>query len=357
MGTYRLILALAVLYSHAFGTIWGLNSGVSAVISFFIISGYLMTGLIRRNYPQLDDVPAFYLDRFTRLFPQFLFYLLATVAVLPWIGTDNSFLTDGSLEKVVLNAAMLPLGYYMFGLEHALYIPPSWSLGLELTFYLVFPFFMLTSDRMKIVVVLTSSIVFIAAFFGVINTDWFAYRLLPGTFFMFVIGSWRQLGKHVFVLVSLFFFIAVLGLAIASPALRDLPYNLEVTIGAVIGTIAILILPRIPRNKVDDYLGNLSYGLFLNHYLVIFIADHYGIPKWAIVPAAALVLSAISYEVIEKTALRFRQQLRRTRKMTCQREGQSSALCPSPIVNPSTGKQLRRADGSEVNRERIKDLR
>lgn len=45
MGTYRLFLAFSVLYSHAFGMIFGRSPGVIAVISFFIMSGYL-NGLV-----------------------------------------------------------------------------------------------------------------------------------------------------------------------------------------------------------------------------------------------------------------------------------------------------------------------
>lgn len=79
MGTLRFFLALLVLYSHAGGRIQQLNPGVTAVVVFYIISGYVMTALMRRYYcpspagPTLPSTAHFYLDRLLRLYPQYLF--------------------------------------------------------------------------------------------------------------------------------------------------------------------------------------------------------------------------------------------------------------------------------------------
>mgnify|MGYP003343567634 FL=1 len=50
MGYLRLILALLVLLSHAGWRVAGLNPGVTAVIGFYLISGYVMAGLVRSHY-------------------------------------------------------------------------------------------------------------------------------------------------------------------------------------------------------------------------------------------------------------------------------------------------------------------
>lgn len=47
-----------------------------AVISFFILSGYVMSILIDKYYKNPAAIPSFYLDRAARLFPQFLFYMI-----------------------------------------------------------------------------------------------------------------------------------------------------------------------------------------------------------------------------------------------------------------------------------------
>ncbi|MDR2013974.1 MAG: acyltransferase [Rhodanobacter sp.] len=191
MGAYRLFLAMCVLYSHAFGSIYGWNIGVVAVISFFIISGYVMTLLISRHYTRPHLIGIFYLDRAARLFPQYLFYMVATILCASLFDFTTPYLKDhGQYMYIALNAMILPIGYhFMFGLQHALYIPQAWSLGLEFTFYLFFPIFWFSVRWLKFVLVMISTGIAIAAFCKVFNTDWFGYRLLPGTFFIFVAGA------------------------------------------------------------------------------------------------------------------------------------------------------------------------
>ena len=48
LGSLRLLLALAVAASHVDYRIAGLNPGVSAVVGFYLISGYVMAGLLQR---------------------------------------------------------------------------------------------------------------------------------------------------------------------------------------------------------------------------------------------------------------------------------------------------------------------
>lgn len=316
MGTYRLILAGLVLYSHAFGAMFGLAPAVVAVISFFVISGYVMSLLIERTYPRLKDIPAFYLDRSARLFPQYLFYVILTLVAAQVLGFTDPTLSDRGFFYVLANLTMLPIGFYMFGLQTALYIPPAWSLGLEFTFYLAFPFFWLLPKACKYAVLAVSIAVFAWAFTGRINSDWFGYRILPGVFFIFVAGAGiahpKAVGKYYSIGVAVLMAVAFLA-HYAMPSISAIayhPYNFDVAIGTVIGVTAVSVLRKFKSGKVDKYLGDLSYGVFLSHYLMIFIADRFGLSRWAIVPAGALVCAAISYEIIEKPALHARQAMR-----------------------------------------------
>jgi peptidoglycan/LPS O-acetylase OafA/YrhL len=45
----------------------GLVLLAAAVISFFVICGYVMALLVAKHYPTLSTVPSFYLDRAARL--------------------------------------------------------------------------------------------------------------------------------------------------------------------------------------------------------------------------------------------------------------------------------------------------
>lgn len=72
LGILRFILAMLVLLSHIPGLGMPLNPGVSAVILFYFISGYLM-GRSYRRFQQHSQQPIrdFYLDRLLKLMPQY----------------------------------------------------------------------------------------------------------------------------------------------------------------------------------------------------------------------------------------------------------------------------------------------
>src|SRR5438105_15163327 len=74
MGTLRLVLAVLVLLSHADVRVAGYNPGVVAVVVFYLISGYVMAGLIRSHYAAPGRIVGFYADRALRIYPQYLFY-------------------------------------------------------------------------------------------------------------------------------------------------------------------------------------------------------------------------------------------------------------------------------------------
>src|SRR5262245_54544738 len=135
MGTYRLFLAIMVALSHLGITFFSINTGISAVVSFFLISGFVMTALIQKSYPTADRVSAFYLDRAMRLFPQFLFYLAVSLGVALLLRPQSVYLSDLTPVKVALNALMIPLNFFMVGdLMTGMLIPQAWSLGLEAVF-------------------------------------------------------------------------------------------------------------------------------------------------------------------------------------------------------------------------------
>ena len=197
LGTLRLILAVLVALSHANLRVAGLNPGVIAVIGFYLISGYVMAGLIRRHYAQPQGAPAFYLDRAIRLLPQYLFYIFLTLAWHLYSRADNYFLSriPGPLD-LLNNLLVVPLNYYMFnGSDRYTLIPPAWSLGAEVQFYLLAPFVLLWPKRL-FVVGLLGLVFYGAALAGLINSDWFGYRLLPGVLLFFLLGAYLQQLHH-----------------------------------------------------------------------------------------------------------------------------------------------------------------
>ncbi|MGH8200493.1 MAG: acyltransferase family protein [Steroidobacteraceae bacterium] len=129
-------------------------SGHYAVVVFFVISGFLITGLSLRRWGSLQavDVGSFYRMRFARIAPCLLLLLLI-LTTLHLAGAADFVIHPerGSLGRALLAA----LTFHVNWLEgHHGYLPGGWdilwSLSVEEAFYLVFPLaaVLLRSERL-----------------------------------------------------------------------------------------------------------------------------------------------------------------------------------------------------------------
>lgn len=325
MGFYRFALAIFVLISHAGITIFEYNPGVVAVISFFLLSGYVMTELIEKYYKRPVAIPTFYLDRVARLFPQFLFYMLLALICIHFAKIESPFLKNLTPFTWLLNFLMLPQGFFMFWADGALVIPQSWSLGLEATFYLAIPWIVVYCTKRQMFGLAGVSFgVFLAAYFGIINTDNFGYRLLPGTLYMFLVGASfarpdkysRRFVAAVFLLTAILFLHSFL-----NERFYILPFNKEVLLGLLLGILVVTCLKDFQFSKrtarIDLFFGNLSYGVFLNHFIVIWMLQRFfGVKGFGVASSAVLMLissalAMVSFFVVERPALTWRRAIRR----------------------------------------------
>lgn len=320
LGTLRLVLALMVVLSHAGVRVVGLNPGVIAVIGFYLISGYVMAGLIRRHYRQPAQAGAFYLDRAVRLLPQYFFYIGLTLAWYFFSRTETLFLshppTAGDLFN---NLLIVPLNFYMFnGSDHFTLIPPAWSLGAEVQFYLIAPFILIWPKRVLAAALLSLSI-YLAALGGLINSDWFGYRLLPGTLLFFLLGAYlqqlhqRQQSRRAAAITTLVALLAIstMGALLSYGTLR-LPYNFETLIGLLFGITLLCILATRARTRWDSLAGDISYGVFLNHFLILWTVFPRGVnaAQLPVLLALSIALAWLTQRYMEKPLLRLRHRFR-----------------------------------------------
>ena len=317
MGTLRLVLAIAVLLSHADVRVAQLNPGVMAVIGFYLISGYVMAGLIQRHYGALARAPHFYLDRLLRLYPQYLVIALAAL-VWHWIsGAHNLFLTrPPTLQDIFNNLAIIPMNFFMWnGSDAYALIPPSWSLGAEIQFYLLAPLLILF-PRIGLVAALFSLLVQVLAWLGVLHADWWGYRLLPGVLWFFLLGAAVH-NKRLATLLAWASPLLALGvyMALRAKGLHAVPYHTEVLIGWGLGAPLLWIAARLPRSGWDEQLGDLAYGVFLNHFLLLWVFWGGKSPSGPIglmlLVAASIALSWLVQRFIEQPVVLYRRHLRR----------------------------------------------
>ncbi len=140
----RAIAVLAVVLFHA--DVPGIRGGFVGVDVFFVISGFLITGLLWREASTTGTVRLrrFYGARARRLLPSSavvgVITMIASVYMLPALQANRAIFEGIASALYVPNFWFIAEGVHYFG-GH---LPPSpfqhyWSLGVEEQFYLVWP--------------------------------------------------------------------------------------------------------------------------------------------------------------------------------------------------------------------------
>ncbi len=126
--------------------------GMLGVKFFFVISGFLITGLLLKEIARTETVnlAKFYFRRTLRIFPPYYFYLFV-------IFVGSRFITElpaGNFASSVTYTS----NYFVPGTWNLLH---TWSLSVEEQFYLIFPFVLLFLGKRKIVWLLAALILFL----------------------------------------------------------------------------------------------------------------------------------------------------------------------------------------------------
>lgn len=136
-GLAILMVMIHRVYPRAGDTPWPIEAGWAGVDLFFVISGFLIAGILLDTRDDPDYFRNFYARRVLRIFP--LFYLLVGGMLLAFPLADH----DGFLEQAgsplwyLLQLGNIPEG--VLGLSPPYWLAPVWSLAIEEQFYLTFP--------------------------------------------------------------------------------------------------------------------------------------------------------------------------------------------------------------------------
>jgi peptidoglycan/LPS O-acetylase OafA/YrhL len=163
----RAIAVLSVVAFHAFGL--HLPGGFVGVDVFFVISGYLITGVIcERAEVGAFSFLDFYGRRVRRIFPALLM-VLAAVGIVGWLRLmPDEFEALGRQifggAAFVANFVLwLQSGYFDVQADQKPLLH-LWSLGVEEQFYLIWPILICLVDRKKLIIFMI--ILFILSFFA-----------------------------------------------------------------------------------------------------------------------------------------------------------------------------------------------
>jgi len=291
----RAIAIGAVLLFHA-GVPWA-EGGFIGVDVFFVISGFLITGLLVREWNDHGriDLVVFYARRFRRLLPAALLAIVVTVVASWFILSELRFPS----VAVDAAAASLYVSNIRFAAESIDYLgaetAPSpllhfWSLGVEEQFYLFWPLVVLLSLRLLAlrrlwIVVAAMAVVSLAL--ALVWTDIAA----PWAFFSLPTRAW-QLGAGALIAIGVLRLprrtpplaataLTWLGLALIGVGVlvigTDTPYPGTAALLPVVGTALAIIgtshtrgLPaRLLATRFPRWIGRISYSLYLWHWPIL----------------------------------------------------------------------------------------
>ena len=311
-----------VVFFHAFPE--AVPGGFIGVDVFFVISGFLITGIVVRELGQKRfSLLGFYTRRIRRIFPALIAVLLA-VLLLGWLWMLPSAYAQLSAD-VFASAAffanialMLQSGYFDIesGKKPLLHL---WSLGIEEQFYLFWPLVLILARRFRLGFFAVAAVVGAASFalnvaligFDPVATFYLpftrAWELLAGGALACGFGrlsqtkaasNWRATAGLLLIAVSA----ALLDSKSAFPGWR--------ATFPVLGSVLLLSAPtawgcrHILSGKAFVEIGLISYPLYLWHWpLLVF----FGIIKFApltlidrgLVVALSFALAWLTYRAIE----------------------------------------------------------
>ena len=279
----RALAALLVTIFHA----RLLPGGFIGVDIFYVISGFLITGLILREIESTGklDLQSFYQRRIKRLLPTSVFVLFVTAIVgmfvLPVITRD-------ALGRDLFAAATYISNYLFAWWENDyqnLDATPSpfihyWSLAVEEQFYVVWPVFILFLSRYgkRAIfrgIAVTTFLSLLLSIYQTQTSPIWAFYSLPTRAWELGFGALLLFVPETFWKNRFIPWFGVIGIAIASfrfdenTAFPGINALLPVVSTAVlIGSIA--IWPRafndLSNNRISQWLGAISYPLYLWHW-------------------------------------------------------------------------------------------
>lgn len=328
----RAISIFMVLIAHALFSYHGehrvgwsyLGNGDLGVSIFFVISGFLITTLLLREFEKNGDISLrhFYLRRALRILPPFYTFLLAVLIVwhLGWITSDCR---SWSSSLFFVRDYMLPGDWYT---GH------SWSLSIEEQFYLLWPAALVFLGRRRGLALALALIAASPAVRVISHKLWNHGNLDAYMFHMRMDGlmmgctlaivqreawfaqAWKRIEHPVVAFCSLVFLCGV------SPALSHrfagyyrMPFGYTLDNAAICFLLYYFVCNplsvggRILNWRPIVHLGALSYSLYL--WQQLFLGP--GIVHPILGIFGALTCSEVSWQIVERPSLKLRDVLAR----------------------------------------------
>lgn len=316
----RAIAVIAVVLFH-FNASW-IPGGFAGVDVFFVISGFLMTGIIFRGLEQENfSIISFYISRANRIIPA-LALLCLVLLLFGWfyiIPPDYTELGKHALSSVTFlsNFVFWTEAGYFDAASQEKWLLHTWSLSVEWQFYLIYPLILVAAKQyftlkiIKLTVLIGSIVSFILAVIATYKSPDAAYFLLPTRAWEMLVGGVAYLypfelnqNERNKKLLERLGVILILGTYLLMS--EESPWPGYLAIFPVLGAFFIIQAQRndsiITSNQVFQKLGTWSYSIYLWHWPLVVAIYYFSLNEQFIYVGIALsvLLGFLSYKYIEK---------------------------------------------------------
>ncbi|MBY5980819.1 acyltransferase family protein [Ferrimonas balearica] len=281
----RAVAVLVVVIFH-FDPAW-MPGGFAGVDVFFVISGFLMTGIIFRGLEQGNfSLWAFYRARARRIVPALVLVcaFLALFGYLYLPPFDYRTLLDHIAASLLFVSNIVywrESGYFDLG-AHDKWLLHTWSLSVEWQFYLIYPLVLLGLARLMGLLSL-KRLVLLATVVGFLFNVYAAKRWPDPTYFLLPTRAWEMLAGGVVYLYPLTISprwqktLEWMGLTLIILTCfwvsASTPWPGALALGPVLGTALILVANRqdsiATNNRLFQWIGTWSYSIYLWHWVVV----------------------------------------------------------------------------------------
>ncbi|GLH77354.1 acyltransferase [Bradyrhizobium sp. SSBR45G] len=334
----RAVAVLPVLLYHAFpATVPG---GFYGVDIFFVISGYLITGIIHKQMlSSTFSIADFYARRIRRIFPALITVVLVTFLIAWFVLPPRELKSLGTNiaggAVFIQNFILLgQVGYFDLAADKKPLLH-LWSLAIEEQYYVVWPLLLMLIGvwrRRSLAITLALAAASFAAcivvqsrapdyaFYLPVTRAW---ELLAGSALALWVsgraasrapGLAAYYGREIVAVVALLAILAAFWLYD-----RKLPHPGVLTVvpvlaaATLIGTSGTLVHRHVLGASPAVFVGLISYPLYLWHYpLMAYARIQFvdAVPAWVMIAiiAASLVLAWATYRFIERP-IRFGRRL------------------------------------------------
>jgi peptidoglycan/LPS O-acetylase OafA/YrhL len=344
VGVVRFLLACVVVGGHLQTPIQNIGA-LAAVQVFFVLSGVYMTAVYSTKYSRVQGGQSlFYINRFLRLWPAYIILLGATFAVFALAG--NAVPADSGIFTIFrFNGSawtlgyILPASFFLFGQDilsvneayHALFpVRQSWSIATELLFYVLVPLVFRKRFLFSYgLIIVAASIAFKC--FAQFNLGWrYSYFFPFGNLWYFLLGCYVYYvaSSEILIKVKLcapwLSHAAIVGIFVLVFCMDGAAFEDQhifrhlVFIGIFAALVAVAFDDK--ESKISAYLGSVSYGVYLSHYLIIVLIYnlvHPNSQNWLLmfvsVVSISVAFSALVERFVQGPVDRFRRGLSATR--------------------------------------------